>query len=182
MLWSEQLSSSLISQSLKLLSSRLLKTVKCGLLLPPRLWNVVRSPSSFMMCRSLLFEYSSSVLLLEFVWLSCYTVHLEYVCMYVCTYVCMYVRMYVCVYVCMSICLPVLLRDLYLTSHNTYRRQTSTTLTGFEPAVPASEQQQTARLLGLAVVYIFVYVLICHHFESKMNLQEVGWGGVHELD
>jgi len=50
------------------------------------------------------------------------------------------------------------------------------TLAGFEPTVPASEKPQTTQPLGLAVVYIFVYILICHHFVSKMNLQEVGWG------
>jgi hypothetical protein len=34
--------------------------------------------------------------------------------------------------------------DLYLTTHNTHKRQTSMPLTGFEPAIPVSEQQQTA--------------------------------------
>ena len=77
MLWSEQLSSPLISQSQKILSSRLLTTVMSMLLLPLRLWNVVNSLYSFVICRSLLIKYSSSVLPLEFVWLSCHAVDLE---------------------------------------------------------------------------------------------------------
>ena len=47
------------------------------LLLPLRLWNVVRSLSSFITCRSLLVRNSSSVLPLEFVRLSCHAIHLE---------------------------------------------------------------------------------------------------------
>ena len=34
-------------------------------------------------------------------------------------------------------------RDLYLTTHNTHKRQTSKHPAGFEPAIPASEQPQT---------------------------------------
>jgi hypothetical protein len=37
-------------------------------------------------------------------------------------------------------------RDLYLTTHNTYKRQTSTPPAGFEPANPASERPQTHTL------------------------------------
>jgi hypothetical protein len=33
-------------------------------------------------------------------------------------------------------------RDLYLTVHNTHKRQTSMLRAGFEPAIPASEQPQ----------------------------------------
>jgi len=33
-------------------------------------------------------------------------------------------------------------RDLYLTIHNTHKRQTSMPLVGFEPTIPASEWQQ----------------------------------------
>jgi len=33
-------------------------------------------------------------------------------------------------------------RDLYLTSHNIYKRQTSITQTGFESTIPASEFPQ----------------------------------------
>jgi len=34
-------------------------------------------------------------------------------------------------------------RDLYLTTHISYKRQTFTPLVGFEPALPASEWSQT---------------------------------------
>jgi len=34
-------------------------------------------------------------------------------------------------------------RDLYLTTHNTHKRQTSMASAGFEPTIPASERPQT---------------------------------------
>jgi len=34
-------------------------------------------------------------------------------------------------------------RDLYLTTHNTYNRQTSMPSAGFEPTIPASVRPQT---------------------------------------
>ena len=37
-------------------------------------------------------------------------------------------------------------RDLYLTTHNTHKRQTAMPPAGFEPAIPASEQPQTHAL------------------------------------
>jgi len=37
-------------------------------------------------------------------------------------------------------------RDLYLTTHNTHKSQTSMPPTGFEPAIPASERPQTQAL------------------------------------
>jgi len=37
-------------------------------------------------------------------------------------------------------------RDLYLTTHNTCKRQTSMPPAGFEPAIPASERRQTPTL------------------------------------
>jgi hypothetical protein len=37
-------------------------------------------------------------------------------------------------------------RDLYLTTHNTHKRQTSMPLVGFEPTIPVSEQPQTHAL------------------------------------
>jgi len=90
MIWSEQLSSSQIFQSMKFWSSRLLITVgsmlllplrlwnvlitvRSMLLLPLRLWNVVLSLSSFIICRSLLDRISPNVLPLDFVRLSCHT-------------------------------------------------------------------------------------------------------------
>jgi len=33
-------------------------------------------------------------------------------------------------------------RDLYLTTHNTHKRQTATAPVGFETAIPASERPQ----------------------------------------
>ena len=38
---------------------------------------------------------------------------------------------------------PARRRNLYLTTHNNYRRQTSMPLAGFEPTIPASERPQT---------------------------------------
>jgi hypothetical protein len=37
-------------------------------------------------------------------------------------------------------------RDLYLTAHNTHKRQTSKLPVGFEPTIPASERPQTHAL------------------------------------
>ena len=37
-------------------------------------------------------------------------------------------------------------RDLYLTTHNTHKRQSSMTPEGFEPAIPASKRLQTHAL------------------------------------
>ena len=42
--------------------------------------------------------------------------------------------------------------DLYLTIHNTHKRQTSIFAPGFEPAISASERQQTDALEGAATV------------------------------
>jgi hypothetical protein len=44
-------------------------------------------------------------------------------------------------------------RDLYLTTHSTYKRQTSMPPVGFEPTIPASEQSQT-HALDIAVTEI----------------------------
>jgi hypothetical protein len=37
-------------------------------------------------------------------------------------------------------------RDLYLTTHNTHKRQSSMPLSKFEPTIPVSEQPQTHAL------------------------------------
>jgi hypothetical protein len=55
-------------------------------------------------------------------------------------------------------------RDLYLTTHNTYKRQTSMPPAGFEPAIPASEQPQTLALdrptTGIGkYIHIFIFEL-----------------------
>jgi hypothetical protein len=41
---------------------------------------------------------------------------------------------------------PARRRDLFLTTHNTHKRQTSMPLTGFEPTIPISERPQTHAL------------------------------------
>jgi hypothetical protein len=43
-------------------------------------------------------------------------------------------------------------RDLYLTTHNTHKRQTSMPPAGFEPTIPASERPKTHALDGAATV------------------------------
>jgi len=47
--------------------------------------------------------------------------------------------------------------DLYLTTHNTHKTQTSLTPAGFEPAIPASERPQTHVLGGAATGIDSVY-------------------------
>jgi hypothetical protein len=42
-------------------------------------------------------------------------------------------------------------RDLYQTTHNTHKRQTSMPPAGFEPAIPASERPQTQALATAAI-------------------------------
>ena len=52
-------------------------------------------------------------------------------------------------------------RDLYLTAHNSHKRQTSMTTAGLEPEIPASERPQTHALdraapgIGLLLIYLF---------------------------
>jgi hypothetical protein len=41
-------------------------------------------------------------------------------------------------------------RELYLTKHNTHKRQTSMPPTGFQPSIPASERPQTHALESAA--------------------------------
>jgi hypothetical protein len=55
---------------------------------------------------------------------------------------------------------PARRRDLYLTTHNTHKRQTSMPLVGFEPAILVSERPQTHALdrtapgIGIITVYL----------------------------
>ena len=67
-------------------------------------------------------------------------------------------------------------RDLYLTIHNTYKRQTSMPSAGFEPAIPVSEPPQTHTLdrtaTGIGRGYVYAYIIhsahsLCH--TSKTN-------------
>ena len=48
-------------------------------------------------------------------------------------------------------------RDLYLTTHNTHKRETSMTPAGFEPSIPAGERTQS-HTLDRAVTVIGVYI------------------------
>ena len=51
-------------------------------------------------------------------------------------------------------------RDLYLTTHNNHKRQTTMPPAGFEPEIPAGEQQQTYALdsaaTGIGCIGIFL--------------------------
>ena len=53
--------------------------------------------------------------------------------------------------------------DLYLTTHNTHKRQTSMPPAGFEPTIPASERPQTHALdrtatgIGFNTIYNYIY-------------------------
>jgi len=48
-------------------------------------------------------------------------------------------------------------RGLYLTTHNSHKRQTSLSPAGFEPAFPTSEWPQTPRPPGLAETFFIKY-------------------------
>ena len=50
-------------------------------------------------------------------------------------------------------------RDLYLTTHNTYNRQTPMPPVGFEPTISAGERPQTYALLGPAQKYNKLYIV-----------------------
>ena len=51
-------------------------------------------------------------------------------------------------------------RDLYLTTHNTHNRKTSTSLAGFEPTVSAGELPQTFALDRVATGIGFTWVMV----------------------
>jgi hypothetical protein len=61
-------------------------------------------------------------------------------------------------------------RDLYMTTHNTHKRQTSMPKAGFEPTIPASERPQThaldrtATAIGVLLIswlkYTLTYLII----------------------
>jgi hypothetical protein len=59
-------------------------------------------------------------------------------------------------------------RDLYLTTHNTHKKQTSTPLTGFEPAITADELPQTHALDRAAAG--FGILVIHHHHHQHQGL------------
>ena len=64
--------------------------------------------------------------------------------------------------------------DLYLTTHNTHKKQTSIPQSGFEPALPASERPHTHMLDRVAtgvVIYTIsdLYALVQLIIAIKMN-------------
>jgi len=65
-------------------------------------------------------------------------------------------------------------RDLYLTTHNTHKRQTSIPPPDFEPAVPANERPQT-HVLGRAATEIGsskgYYIQFVYFYPAKLNLR-----------
>jgi hypothetical protein len=62
-------------------------------------------------------------------------------------------------------------RDLYLTTHNIHKRQTSMPPAGFEPAIPASERPHTHTLdraaTGICIWNIAVMYFILNYIEGK---------------
>jgi len=56
-------------------------------------------------------------------------------------------------------------RDLYLTTHNTHKRQTSMSPVGFEPTISAGERLQTDDL-DSAVTGTGIAMLLCIHIEG----------------
>ena len=55
-------------------------------------------------------------------------------------------------------------RDLYLTTHNTHKRQTSMPPVGFELTISVSERPQTYALDRAATgtgIYIYIYICVC---------------------
>ena len=52
-------------------------------------------------------------------------------------------------------------RDLYMTTHNTHKRQTSMPLAGFEPAIPASEWPHTLALDHFLFCFCIFLYFVC---------------------
>jgi hypothetical protein len=66
-------------------------------------------------------------------------------------------------------------RDLYLTKHNTYNRQTSVPPVGFEPKIPAGERPQT-HALDRAATGIGRWLNWCTELEDGIYLRaEYSW-------
>jgi hypothetical protein len=64
-------------------------------------------------------------------------------------------------------------RDLYLTTHNTHKRQTSMPPAGFEPTIPASERPQT-QALDCAATGIGVQCKSIHKYKRRHILIRYG--------
>jgi hypothetical protein len=64
-------------------------------------------------------------------------------------------------------------RDLYLTTHNTHKRQTSMPPAGLEPTIPASERPQTLPLdraaTGIGVIGFLISLLDCKFFSLSVR-------------
>ena len=63
-------------------------------------------------------------------------------------------------------------RDLYLTTHNTHNRQTSTPSAGIEPSISASERPQTHALgraaTGIGTNSIHLYMCIIQYYKYRL--------------
>jgi hypothetical protein len=65
-------------------------------------------------------------------------------------------------------------RDLYLTTHNTHKKQTSMPPAGFKPAIPASEWPQTHALDHAATTLaLYQSTAVNYEDESNENLKSV---------
>jgi len=60
-------------------------------------------------------------------------------------------------------------RDVNLATHNTHKRQTSMTLGGFEPAIPASERPQTHALNRVATGTASLLTVTCFCLQTACN-------------
>jgi hypothetical protein len=63
-------------------------------------------------------------------------------------------------------------RDLYLTTYNTHKRQTSIALMGFEPVPPASERPQTYALDRAAIHDLFLMFKCFRMEQIKANCKK----------
>jgi hypothetical protein len=68
-------------------------------------------------------------------------------------------------------------RDLYITTHNTHKRQTSMPPAGFEPTVPAIERPQT-HSLGRAAIGIGIIYNYSSCFQHLLSFIYCSWNGV----
>jgi hypothetical protein len=70
-------------------------------------------------------------------------------------------------------------RDLYLTTHNTHKRQTSMPLAGFKPAIPESERPQTHALDGTATGILSGHTSVYSLLHLDRNLMSPGCAACH---
>jgi hypothetical protein len=77
-------------------------------------------------------------------------------------------------------------RDLYLTTHNTHKRQTSMPPAGFEPTIPASERLQTHVLDRAAILCNWLvkqteYIKVAPDVSKCLGVCSSSHGCVHRL-